>query len=480
VWGANFLELFCEYSLASLLAPSNLPWAATSYDLTFIIYTREADVAQLQIHTNVRRAAELAKVEFVFIENLPAGALQGHWIQWQHALQRFEEFWGFVIVIPDCVYSNTLLSKVFGSLELNDIIYYSLPQVCLEPIGQRLNALRQDPAGEQTNSVIDLSEQQILNLFVEYINPKHAVAMYKPDYFVTHPEYVIAASKSKLELIETACHPLAVSSRVKNLSHTFNSTAEKAKIDFLEILGISCEFTLKFIEQYFRWPSDRMDLSRSSNLARWFNHFRQSGANQYGETETEIALSGSDALSQKRRAVTKPRLVHANAVALYQSAFCDLLSVSEIGCQREVRQFITLAMHAPGFRKAIMAQEIPLTIFLPLSFEPVEILNYLYKLGQPGALINFLLTHLSPGKLFVKHGQPFVLNLSKQGRYSRTRFQAIDQAMATHLPDAVTGKIASHPYHPTNDLVAYLTTMKYGSAHKFADSRLSSPEDDAL
>jgi hypothetical protein len=470
VWGANFLEFFCEYCLASLLAPNNLPWASTAYDLTFMLYTQETDLARLQGDENFRRVSELVKVEFVFLETLSPAARQGHWVQWQHATQRFEEFSAFVIVIPDCVYSNSLLQKVFGCLERKNIIYYSLPQVCLELIVPRLLALRDAPSADRAHSILDLSEQQILSLFIEYINPKHAVAIYKPDYFVTHPEYVIAASKARLALIETVCHPLAVSSDVRNFSHTFNSTVEDAKIGFLEILGISGELTLKFIEQYFRWSTDRLDLSRSSNLAQWYYHFRERGADRYSETETEVVLSGSSALSQKRRRVTKPRLIYANAVALYQFALCALFGLSEIGCQREVRQFITLAMHAPGFRKAIMAQGIPLTIFLPLSSEPVEILNYLYKLGEPCALINFLLTHLLPGKLFVKQGQPFVLNTSKRGRCDRTRFQAIDRAMATHLPDAITGEIASHPYHLTSDTVAYLTTMKYGSVHKFADS----------
>lgn len=469
VWGASFLEFFCEYSLASLLAPGNLPWASTAYDVAFVLYTQEADVTRLKLHENFRRVAELVKIEFVFLEALPPGARQGHWIQWQHATLRWDEFSAFVIVIPDCVYSNSVLQKVLGSLELNDIIYYSLPQVCLEPIVPRLRGLRHDPTGDLAYSTIDLSEQQILNLFIEYINPKHAVAIYKPDYLITHPEYVIRASKTKLELVETACHPLAVSARVRNLSHTFNATADEAKTGFLEILGISCEFTLKFIEQYFRWPSDRMDLSRSSNLAGWFHHFREQGANQYSETETEVALSGLDALSQKRQRVTNPRLIYANAVALYQFALSTLSSLSVYGCRHEVRQFLTLAMHVPGFRKAIMAQGTPLTIFLPLSSEPVEILNYLYALGKPGALIKFLLVHLLPGKLHIKHGQPFLLSASKQGRADSTRFQAIDQAMTTQLADAVTGTIASHPYHPTRDIVAYLTTMNYGSVHKFAE-----------
>jgi hypothetical protein len=473
VWGEKFLEVFCEYSLASLLAPNNLPWASTAYDITLILYTKQADVARLQANENFRRAMELVSVKFELLENLPAAAGSGHWIQWQHATLSSGTFSAFIVIIPDCVYANSLLRKVLGALESNDIIYYSLPQVCLEPILPRLRGLRDRRTATQPHSTLDLDERQIINLFVEYINPKHAAAIHKPDYFITHPEYVLVASKGRLELTEVACHPLAISGRARSLSYTFNPTAEDAKIGFLEILGISCEFTLKYIEQYFRWRSDRMDLSRCSNLAGWDFTFREPGAIEYGKTKTEVALSGFDALSQQRTKLTKPRLVYANAVAVYQATFFSLYSVAGAGCLREVRQFITLAMHLPQFRKAIMQQGGPLTIMLPQSTEPVEILSYLYSLRRSDPLIKFLLAHIVPGKLLLKIGQRFVLDPSEQSRSGQTRFQAIDPALATYLSDRITGTIASWPRYLTRDIIVYTATMNYGSADKFAASATS-------
>jgi len=456
VWGASFLEVFCDYSLASLLAPGNLPWASTNYDLTFLIYATEADVARLQAHENVRRVAELVDVKFVLLETLPAAARSGHWIQWQHAVLRAGDFSAFILVIPDCVYANTLLQKVLRALATSDIIYYSLPQVCLEPIVPRL---RSERTQAQSCSVLDLTENQIVSLFVEYINPKHAVAIYKPDYFVSHPEYVLAVRKGQLELTELACHPLAIGARATSLSYSFNPADQLPRIAYLEILGISCEFTLKYFEQYFHWRSDRMDLSRCSNLASWDFTFCERGTVEYARTKTDVALSGLEALSQRRTEVTRPQVVYANAVARYQAALFSLYSVAG-NCEKGVRQFIALAMHLPGFRKVIMRETGPLTIMLPLCNEPVEALDRLYSLRKPDLLVKFLLMHLLRGNPLLKVGQHFALDVSK--RDGQTRLQVIDSALAPYLTGAITGTVVSQPVYVTRDIVAYMTRLNYG------------------
>lgn len=470
VWG-KFIEIFCEYCLPSLLAQDNLPWAATAYDVTLLLYTGEADIAQLQAHASFRRASDLVNVKFVLLETLPAAARDGHWIQWQHATLSADEFSAFILVIPDCVYANSLLQKVLNALEFSDIIYYSLPQVCLELILPQLRRLRNSASGSDSCSALDLSEHQIVDLFLKYINPKHAAAIYKPDYFLTHPEFLIRATKGRLELTEMACHPLALSSRIKALSYTFNPISADVKIGFLEILGISCEFTLKYIEQYFRWSSDRMDLSRYSNLASWYFTFREQGADAYAKTKTDVTLSGFDALSQEQTCVTKPRLVYGNVAAFYHSALLSLYSLAA-DCHREVRQFIAMAMHLPGFRKAIMQQGLPLTVVLPTSLETVNILNELYKLPRPEPLVKFLLTHAAPGKLLLKVGQRFVLDAAERSRSGLPRLQVVDPALATQLSSSITGTIVSRPVYLAPDIVAYKAKIAYGSADKLAVSLL--------
>jgi hypothetical protein len=465
VWGAKFLEIFCDYSLASLLAPSNLPWAAEAFDVTFFIYTRQADIGQLQAHENVRRAAELVEVKFVPVETLPDAARHGHWIQWQHALLNTPGFSAFVLIIPDCVYANSLLQKVLGALATKEIVYYTLPQVCVELI---LPRLRPERAQTQSYCLLDLSEAQIIKLFVEYINPKHAVAIYKPDYFVTHPEYVLAASKGRLELTELACHPLAVSRKAAALSYTFNPTEESPSTAFLEILGISCEFTVKYFEQYFRWRSDRMDLSRSSNLASWSYTFREPGAIEYAATKTDLALSGPEAVSQKRTEIDKPRVVYANVSALYQAALFSLYLTAR-GCAPDVKRFIALAMHMPGFRKAIMDAGLPLTVVLPLGREPVQMLRHLYALRKQKLLIEFLLMHVVRGKVILKRGQHFVLNGPEEPRSGAALLRIVDPSLASQVKTGITGRMVSEPVYVAHNVIAYQARLNYRSFRQFVD-----------
>jgi hypothetical protein len=470
VWGETFLKIFCDHCLASLLAPSNLPWASGEYDVTLLVYTRKADLAYLKRHENFRWVSGLVKISFVFLEDLPDSASKGHWLQWQHAVLGQEQFSSYVIIIPDCVYASSLLRKVLGSLKENDIVYYSLPQVCLELILERLYTLRSPIAAKPSAFALDLSELQILSLFIEYINPKHAVALHKPDYFITHPEYLIVASKNHLELIEPACHPLALSGRVKDLSRTFNSLTSGTKVDFLEILGVSCELSLKFIEQYFRWPADRMDLSRTSNLAQWDHHFRQQSSNEYSETETVVTLSGLEALDQEQRRLTKPRNKYLNAAATYHDGLRALSLMAGPNCPREINQLITLAMHAPGFRKAIMSQRAPLTIMLPASIEPSDIFNRIYSLANAEALIGFALVHLVPGNLQIKPGDRFLLQRFGPNHADPTRFRGIEPEMAAHMSREVTGTVLSSPMWLMDRIVVYRAAIKYGSIKNFVQS----------
>jgi hypothetical protein len=466
VWGEKFVELFCEQCLPTLLAPANLPWASSVYDITFAIYTKTADIARVCAHENFKEVSQCATIKFVALEDLPARATTGHWIQWQHAISSLHDFWAFVLIIPDCVYANSLLSKVLHCLASNDFVYYSLPQVCLEQIVPRLRELR--GARNGGGSTLDLSERQIVELFIDYINPKHAAAVYKPDYFMTHPEYALTVTQGRLQLTELSCHPLAISGKAKSLSYTFNPSTTGASLGFLEILGISCEFTLKFIEQYFRWPSERMDLSRCANLAAWYYTFWEEGSAEYANTKTDIRVSNPP-ISQMRAPLTKSRLTYLNAVGSYHAVFyaIHIHSMLNRNCKREVRRFIALTIHAPGFRKAIMRKHTPLTVLLPIGDEPVKVLRSLYDLRNRAALIKFVLLHIVAGKILLKSGQEFVLNSSEQKDSGELRLQTVDPTLKTVLSASVTGTISSEPVYASQDVVVYETKMKYGSAAIF-------------
>jgi hypothetical protein len=467
VWGAEFTDFFCQYSLATLLSPANLPRACAAHDFTLLLYTAEDDLARMRSHANFRKLATMVDIKPVFFGSLPPAARTGHWIQWHHALLSADEFSSFILLIPDCLYANDTFQQIADALEDNDVVFYCIPQICLEPSLPFLDSVVQSVGGENPHSYLDFSELDIASLFVKFINPRYAVALHRPDYFVTHPEYMLRASKGQIDIHELTCHALAVSSRAKNVSYAFNPLSEFPKTAFLGLLAVGVEYTFKYFEQYFRWPSSGMQLSRHGTLASWSYTFFERGVSQYNKTKTEIAVSGLDASALRRTEISNPRVKYARAAFQYYATLYAVHAGPAGGCRPEVKRALALAMSLPGFRKLVMNEAGPLTILLPVSADASAILDILYDIGEPQYLFKFMLMHAMPGRLMLRAGQAFVLERAATQPSYRPRFRIADPALTESLSAAVTGRIASQAAYVNDDLIAYTATIHYGPADKF-------------
>jgi hypothetical protein len=473
VWGAEFTDFFCQYSLASLLTATNLPEASTSYDFTLLLYTLECDLPRMQKHPNFRRLAELIEIKPVFLETLPSGARRGHWIQWHHALLSADEYSSFILLIPDCVYANQAIAQIANLLNTKDIVYYCIPQVCLELVLPYLDSIMQPGKGSDPSNHLNLSALDVASLFIRFINPRYAVALEKPDYFVTHPEYVLRAAKGKIEIHELTCHALAIRSRAKDLSYTFNPASHSTEIGFLDLLAVGVEYTFKYFEQYFRWPTSNMQLSRCSSLASWSYHFNALGAHEYNQTTSEISVTGLAASAQQRKPLTSGRMKYGRAVLQYHATLYGIYAGPSAGCPTEVRKAIALAISLPGFRKALMAETGPLTILLPASEGILKIFELVCDLGDPRQLLKLLLMHVLPGQLVLRPGQSFVLERIPERPSYRPRFRAIEDELLQSLPDVVGGKILSQATVISDNLIAYSTNITYGTPQLCAEKFLA-------
>jgi hypothetical protein len=467
VWGAEFTDFFCQYSLATLLSPANLPRTCAAHDFTLLLYTSENDLARMQAHANFRKLAALVDVKPMFLGSLPPAARTGHWIQWHHALLSSDEFSSFILLIPDCLYANDTFHQIAEALEDNDVVFYCIPQICLEPSLPFLNSAAHSVEGESAHSYLDFSALDIASLFIKFIHPRYAVALHRPDYFVTHPEFVLRASNGLVEIHELTCHALAVSGRAKNVSYALNPMSEFPKTAFLGLLAVGVEYTFKYFEQYFRWPSSAMQLSRHTTLASWSYTFFERGVSEYNKTKTEIAVSGLGASALRRTAVSNPRVKYARVAFQYYATLYAIHSGPAGGCRPEVKRAIALAMSLPGFRKAIMSQDGPLTILLPLSEDANVVLDVLYGLGNPQHIFKFILMHVMPGRLMLKAGQTFVLERAATQPPYCPRFRIADAALTESLSAVVTGRIASHATYVNDNLIAYTATIQYGRADEF-------------
>ncbi len=70
VWGERFIHDFFQFSLASLLAPGNIPALAKQYKTRFIFLTRALDIEVFENHPAFKKLQEICSVEFINVSDL--------------------------------------------------------------------------------------------------------------------------------------------------------------------------------------------------------------------------------------------------------------------------------------------------------------------------------------------------------------------------------------------------------------------------
>jgi hypothetical protein len=462
------MDFFSRYSLPTLLAPNNLPKLADDYDITLLLYTTVPDFQSARYQACFRETARFASVKPLFIEDFPKDTPRGHWTYWQHAVTEFaDRYFAFAVIIPDCLYANDSLSRIAQALEQHSIIYYSLPQVCVEFMIPELDG-GLSKQGSPSACCLDLSQEGIIELFIRYINPKHAAALYRPDFFITHPEYLIQVAAGQFAVTEFSSHPLALRSGLPDLSYTFNPTSSSTDVGFLDILGISCESTFKFIEQYYRWPALLLEPSRYINLASWSYTFRGHGSNPYSQTETRVSLSGFKAVSQQRVRVTNPRVRCIAELMDLAGILYRLYELSGLACHKEVRRCICLAMCLPGVRKRVPGRSV--TVILPSSDHAAKILQAIQASGNGDLFWRFCAMHVIPGMLELKQGQTFRLWPPKHGSKGGGRIQVADPALLAASETSARGILCSRPFYLGQDIIVYTADVNYGDVQGFVRS----------
>ncbi len=270
VWGEEFADFFARYCVRSLLEPRNIPLVSREQEVTLLLYTDRPTRDFLERCDSFDALSKFVKVEVLQLEQLPATARASHWVPWQHAVAgRNGDFDLFLVIIPDCVYAAGSLGTIIDALEEHDTVYGTLPQVCRETVVVELEGLRRVDGHEY----ISFTSLQAVELFIRHVNPKHAAAACSGTFFVAHPEIAIQLSPESMVVSETGSHPFAVRSSTRTVSYTLDALSPGAKTCYLEILGVSAEPTLKFVEEYYRWPKLHRDYSRVMNLGSWAWNF---------------------------------------------------------------------------------------------------------------------------------------------------------------------------------------------------------------
>ncbi|KAB2919050.1 MAG: hypothetical protein F9K29_07470 [Hyphomicrobiaceae bacterium] len=411
VWGEEFADFFTRYCIRSLLEPHNIPLVSREQDVTLLLYTDRATQDFLGRCDSFNALSRFAKVELRPLEQLPATARTNHWIPWQHAVAgRNRDFDLFLVIIPDCVYAAGCLGTIIDALKEHDTVYYRLPQVCRETVAVDLDGLRR----VDDHEYISFTSLQAVELFIRHVNPKHAAAACSGTFFINHPEYAIQLSPKSMVVSETASHPLAARSSTRGVSYTFDALSPGAKTCYLEILGVSAEPTLKFVEQYYRWPKLHRDHSRLMNLGSWASNFRDASNAAYCRSATHIALDHGRVVEQHRGQVKRAKTKFINATLDYLAVATRIYERASQFPEATAAEYIALVMAAPGFHRYLRRLQCGFTVVLPKTESRFE--EVVEKIeSHPAAkevLRRFLFLHVVAHRLPIVPGHAIFLTYS--------------------------------------------------------------------
>ncbi len=463
VWGADFTNFFCRYAIPTLLAGENLPRLAERYDVSLLLYASAADFAVMESDAGFKEVGRLATVRCIGIESFAARA-RNHWTYWQHGVVEFKEAHdAFVMLIPDCLYAGDALRRIADALESHEVVYYTVPQVCRELVVADLEqAMRRGP-GDAAPRTLDLSCEQLSEIFVKYINPKHAAGIDRPAFFLTHPEYLLDVGPGRVGIIEQVSHPLAIRSAAGSITRGFNPAGARHDPTYLGLLGLGCEFTLKFIEQYYRWPAESMLVSRLPSLASWSHTFREHGMSGYAGTQAQVTLRGAAVTGVARLPKISRRGRYAQAVlGVLQSQFA-VFDYANQADNIEARRCVALAMCLPGFRRRIAALGDQVTVLLPASASITAIVQAVATARAPAAFLGFCLVHVLPGHLQLKRGELFRLWPADRRAGRAQHLQLVAPDIPNPRMSVASGTVRSHAMLVSAHVVVYQVDIDYGS-----------------
>ena len=411
VWGEEFADFFARYCVRSLLEPRNLPLVSREQDVTLLLYTDRATQEFLDRCDSFKSLSRFAKVELLLLEQLPAATRTNHWVPWQHAVAgRNRDFDLFLVIIPDCVYAAGCLGTIIDALEEHDAVYYTLPQVCRETVAVELEGLRR----VDDHEYISFTSLQAVELFIRHVNPKHAAAACSGMFFINHPEYTIQLSPKSMVVSETGSHPFAVRSSTRSVSYTLDALSSEAKTCYLEILGVSAEPALKFVEEYYRWPKLHRDHSRLMNLGSWAWIFRDASNAAYSKSATHIALDQGRVLEQHRGQVKRAKTKFINATLDYLAVATRIYWRVREFPDATAAKYIALTMVAPGFHRHLRRLQSGFTVVLPKAESRFgEVVRKIER--HPAAkqiLRRFFFLHVVAGRLTIMPGHAIFLTYS--------------------------------------------------------------------
>jgi len=165
VWGAEYVRVFTDLVLGSLLAADNIPALAEKFDCVFLIYTNKESEALLRASASFRKLEALLAVQIHYIEDIDGADKYGMLTACYNDAIRIgaEHRQAFIFLNADMIYSNCTFAAVAKRIEAG--------KRCIEIDGFRTKKQGMEAAlRRQFNDVIDISPSNLVGLALEHIH----------------------------------------------------------------------------------------------------------------------------------------------------------------------------------------------------------------------------------------------------------------------------------------------------------------------
>jgi hypothetical protein len=201
LWGRKYAKAFADYSLASMLAPDNIPKLARTHEVVYHIMTTRKDCEWLGKHPAVRSLAENARIDWDFLEDHgynPRVLPRGHGgkkysfltLLQNVAIAKSLEHDALVFNYADFIWTNGSLTNLIGLLSdgVDAVLSFCLP-VDTSCGTQALNAYRtKSPSGAE---ILDLPPRAGADIAIRCLHSEAKLRYWDGPEFTTTPTYLL-------------------------------------------------------------------------------------------------------------------------------------------------------------------------------------------------------------------------------------------------------------------------------------------------
>jgi hypothetical protein len=189
VWGDWHVSKFLEVNLPTLLAAGNFPALAAQCDVSYVIFTSNADAARVRNSAQVGALSRLMRVEFRTISaHSMRSPIEAHHEYWGKAIERAKKDASFVLLMPpDVAWSDGSFSHVGRLLAQGKrAIFMTYLRAESESFSQAIQ--KRQRVGE---TAISVSGAELVELCLRALHPLMAAYVRESRTFPMHPEMML-------------------------------------------------------------------------------------------------------------------------------------------------------------------------------------------------------------------------------------------------------------------------------------------------